>query len=383
MDAAALVQPHAPQVPDLAAVGPGHKAWIRRSFTAATGRSFQVSIGVVRGARPGPVLAHVAGQHGMEHTGPVVLRTAFTSIDPSLLSGTLLLCPAANPLALELDFEVYPEHAEASLIRPGMTYDTLGYKKREDLGQYNMNRLWPDDIASADESSEGVARRVTGWLWRTMIAPAQVVIDHHAVGATLKPYIFAEEPVLDWTPLLGVEAVWCTGPLAPEPTPYPYRRLALQSIRHGKVGICLEYSTQHQVRPEDVAIGLWGMTNLMRATGMLAGQVEIRKPVWLIEGRYYDHTRDLTTAHAGQPHYHVDEYQPLRNGDRIATVYDLQSNEPVEEIRSPYDGLMMDRSPKPVLAAGDRVCRVCDKVRLLAQPGQPYRVPPLPSLSGS
>ena len=47
------------------------KCWLSRTFKPARGREFQVTVGVIKGAKPGPVFTNVAGQHGMEHVGPM------------------------------------------------------------------------------------------------------------------------------------------------------------------------------------------------------------------------------------------------------------------------------------------------------------------------
>ncbi len=343
--------------------------------------SFTVSVGVVRGAKPGPTFANVAGQHGMEHIGPMVLRDFFEELDPQKLTGTVYLCPCANPLALAYNFEVFPDR-ETSLPEPytaDLRSDMLGFKQREDLGAYNMNRCWPDDIAASPKPDEGVATQVTRWLWKTMITPADVVIDHHSVKRARKSYIFCDEPSVAWAPFLGLEGVWCTGPLPPEPTPYPWQRLCLQSIRHSKVGICIEYSRQFEVCEEDRAAGRFALLNTMKALGMIEGAPEMPRNVWLIPGPYWEHLEELKAPHAGHIHFCVEEYQWLRAGDIIARVHDLQTNALLETIAAPSDCLMLHRTGRAVGRAGEWICRISRDARLLAQAGKPYAVPPLPA----
>jgi len=355
---------------------PGTKTWLRQTFKAANGHTFTVSIGVIRGAKPGPICTHIGGQHGMEHTGPIVLRDVFNEIDPADLCGTLYICPCANPPALVLDYEVYPEQVEhEQLMRDGVDGKALGFGKREDLGELNMNRLWP-------RGDDGVAGQVVRWLWQTAVEPADVVVDHHAVRCALKPYIFAEAEVTDWTPLLGMECVWCTGPVVANADDYPYRRLCMQAIRVGKVGMCIEYATQHMIMEDDRPIGRFAVMNLCRALGMLPGEVVIRKPVWLIEGPYWENSVEVTSKAIGHPHYVVEEYELLKKGQLIARVYCPQTNELLDEVVSPCDGLMLNRNPMAMHIPGgkkDWICRVGVNVRLLAEPGKPYTVPALKS----
>lgn len=45
----------------------------RKSFRTFAGRECIVTYGTARGSQPGPVLTVIAGQHGMEHSGPNLL----------------------------------------------------------------------------------------------------------------------------------------------------------------------------------------------------------------------------------------------------------------------------------------------------------------------
>lgn len=365
-------------VADVNAIPRGSKGWIRQSFSGANGMSFTVSVGVVRGARHGPVFANVAGQHGMEHIGPVVLRDFFDELDPEKLSGDAYVCPCANPLALSYDFEVFPENEK--LPEPGTEFlkpERFGFKKREDLGAYNMNRCWPDEIAGPAKPDEGIAMRVARWLWKTMVAPADVVIDHHSVKRARKSYIFCEKEVIPWTPYLGIEAIWCTGPLRPSPLEYPYRRLCMQAIRQGKVGICIEYSVQHWIKEEDRAVGRFALFNTMKAMGMIDGEPEFRSRIWLIPGPYWEHTIELKAGQMGHAQFRVEEYQPLRQGDVIAEVRSLETNEIRQTITAPADCLMLHRTPRPVTKVGEWICHVTKDAELLAEPGKPYPKPPM------
>jgi predicted deacylase len=51
---------------------------------------------VVNGARPGPVLALVAGSHGTEYASILALQKLAQAADPAELSGTLIILPLIN-----------------------------------------------------------------------------------------------------------------------------------------------------------------------------------------------------------------------------------------------------------------------------------------------
>ena len=357
----------------LADFQPGTKTWVRKTFTTHLGRSFCVSVGILQGAQPGPVFTNVAGQHGMEHTGPIVLRDLFDELDPAAIHGTLLLCPCANPLALELDFEIFPEFEDPALWQTDrdLSYSDFGYEDRNDLGAYNLNRIWPPS-----EDNRGVAGQIAQWLWPSLVEPADLVLDHHGLNA-LKPLVYAENPVVDWGPLLGTEAIWCTGWPA-DPDAYPYRRLGFQAIRAGKPGLIIEYATQHTVREHERRIGHFAVKNMMRALGMLRDKPPtIRRPTWLLPGHYWTDLVEVTTEHRGHLHFFVNEYQPLKKGDLIAQVRCLQTHDVLHELRAETDCLMLDRMKRAVTRPGDRVCRVHPLATLKASPDKPYDIPQL------
>lgn len=356
----------------------GSKTWVRQKFAAADGRECVVSVGVIRGAKPGRVFANVAGQHGMEHTGPMILRDLFDEIDPANLAGTLLLCPCANPLALKSNFEVYPENEKlVDIDKQDLTSSMFNFQSREQLGAYNLNRVWADDIATVEPA--GLAGRIAHWLWRTMIAHADVVVDHHSVKRSLKPYVFCEDPMTGWAPVLGFEGIWSTGPLPPEPTPYVYQRLALQSIRHGKVGLVIEYSRQYEIAESELSIGRFAVMNMMRALGMLPGKVEVPRPVWLLKGPYYNHLTVAEATAIGHVHFRVGEYEAISKGQRVAEVRDIDTHEIVQVVDALFDGLLLHRTPRPFVRPGDWICRMTQEATLVAKPGEAFEVPPLPS----
>ena len=51
---------------------------------------------VVQGARPGPVLALVSGAHGTEYASIIALEKLIERLDPSEISGTVILVPLTD-----------------------------------------------------------------------------------------------------------------------------------------------------------------------------------------------------------------------------------------------------------------------------------------------
>ena len=87
-----------------------------RSFADCNGNRRSVVWWRIRGTRPGPVLSIVAGQHGMEHVGPGLLPEFAGEMERQPFAGELRLVCNANPFALLMDYEFYPENEDLSKI---------------------------------------------------------------------------------------------------------------------------------------------------------------------------------------------------------------------------------------------------------------------------
>ena len=59
----------------------------------------EIPVSVVQGAKPGPVLALVAGTHGYEYTSIVALPRVLAKLDPKRMAGAVILVHMANPPA--------------------------------------------------------------------------------------------------------------------------------------------------------------------------------------------------------------------------------------------------------------------------------------------
>lgn len=74
----------------------GQKATGYISVPASVDAAASIPVIVVNGARPGPVLALVAGSHGTEYASILALQKLAQAADPADLSGTLIILPLIN-----------------------------------------------------------------------------------------------------------------------------------------------------------------------------------------------------------------------------------------------------------------------------------------------
>jgi predicted deacylase len=75
---------------------PGQKATGYIAVPAGVDAAANIPVVVVNGAKPGPVLALVAGSHGTEYASILALQKLAQMADPAQLSGTLVILPLIN-----------------------------------------------------------------------------------------------------------------------------------------------------------------------------------------------------------------------------------------------------------------------------------------------
>jgi predicted deacylase len=143
---------------------PGSAASGTIQIPARTGdEGTSLPISVIHGARPGPVLALVAGVHGQEYTPVLALQKLRAAIDPGTLAGTVIMVHVAN--------------------MPSYLARTIYYSPADGK---NLNRVFP---GKADGTlSERIAEVIT----REVIERATHVVDLHCGDGneSLRPYLY-------------------------------------------------------------------------------------------------------------------------------------------------------------------------------------------------
>jgi predicted deacylase len=159
---ASAAHAQAPLVVGSASARPGEAAegWI--DVPAAADPGTRIPVSVVHGARPGPVLALVAGTHGYEYTSVLALPRVRQALDPKRMSGSLILVHMANP--------------------PGFYGRRIYYNE----DGKNLNRVYPGKADGTQ--SERIAHAIT----REVIDRATHLVDMHCGDGneSLRPYSY-------------------------------------------------------------------------------------------------------------------------------------------------------------------------------------------------
>src|SRR5215468_8501765 len=79
----------------------GQKATGTIEVPAGTDPALSIPVAVIHGAKPGPVLALVAGSHGTEYTSIIALEKLITILNPADISGTVIVVPLINIQSFE------------------------------------------------------------------------------------------------------------------------------------------------------------------------------------------------------------------------------------------------------------------------------------------
>lgn len=308
---------------------PGTRASGFIEVPAAADSATRIPITIIRGSRPGPALALIAGTHGSETAPIVALQRLRALIDPEALSGTVVLVHIAN--------------------MPSFVHRTI---YRGPWDQKNLNRVYP---GRADGTiSERIAHAIT----TQVIDRSTHLVDMHAGDGneSLRSYTYwskqgvnpaadsvAREMALAW----GNDHIIID---TSRPTD-PQASLYTQNTAHlrGKPSITTENGYLGLPVEEMVVQNVRGATRLLRYLGMLPGPRElVEHPVWL------DRTEVLTSPASGTWHASVERGMTVQKGTVLGRVTDY-FGETVAEVRAPFAGVVLYVVGTPAMTKGEPV----------------------------
>ena len=84
-----------------ATAAPGKTAYGAIGIPAGSDSATSIPVAVIRGARPGPIVAFVAGSHGTEYSSIVAMQRLIGRIDAAKLAGTVIVAPLLNVASFE------------------------------------------------------------------------------------------------------------------------------------------------------------------------------------------------------------------------------------------------------------------------------------------
>lgn len=244
-----------------ASAAPGQKAFGTIEVPAGKDAAASIPVAVFHGAEPGPVLALVSGLHGTEYASVIAMEKLIQSLDPSQLSGTVIIVPLVNVPS----FEQKVPH-----VNP--------------IDGKSMNGFYPGNPNGSQTD------RVSWQITRQVVERCDYLIDYHGgdLDENLRPYAYwpksgnAKQDAIthDMVLAFGLDhiIVWSDRPKDPNASRY----LDNTANTRGKPAIAVEAGYSGTVKPKDVQLLVNGTLSVMRYLKMLPGETTpVQNPVWI------------------------------------------------------------------------------------------------------
>ena len=314
-----------------AAAGPGQKVFGAIEVPAGVDPGTRIDVAVVRGARPGPILAVVSGAHGTEYASIVAVSKLIQALDPADVSGTVILVPLVNVAS----FEQKVPH-----VNP--------------VDGKSMNRFYPGkaDGTQTERASFAITREV--------VEKCDHLIDLHGgdLDEDLRPYSYwtktgnaSQDAVSrDMVLAFGLDHVIVSTDRPKDPQASRY--LENTATTRGKPSITVEAGHAGTVEPDDVSALVEGTLSVMRYLKMLPGPpARVERPVWI------ESVKTIASGETGLFYPSVRRGSYVAEGTKVGYVTDFVGRT-IFEARAPAAGVVLYICSVPSMKKGDTIANV-------------------------
>jgi predicted deacylase len=284
------------------------------SVPAGSDSALDIPVAVIHGARPGPVIAFVAGSHGTEYSSIIAMQRLIPRIDATKLAGTVIIVPIMNI-------------ASWTSMTPHLN----------PVDRKGMNSGYPGDAMGTQTP------RALALMTSQVVVPADVVVDLHGgdLDENLRPYSYwfrGGRPAQDSAALklimaFGLDHIIVTD--VDQTAPNAGRSLSGQALVRGKTVLVAEAGRSGIVAPTDVSALVDGSLNVLASLKMIDRPfTPVRHPIWL------DGTgARLAADSAGVFIPSVDRDARVTKGQLLGYTTDFLGRK-TGEVHSPIDGLV-------------------------------------------
>ena len=290
-----------------------------------------IAVAVVHGARPGPVLALVAGAHGTEYASIIALEKMIALLNPAEISGTVIIVPLVNVQSFE---------RKVPHVNP--------------IDGKSMNRMYPGkmDGTQTDRASFIITKQV--------VEQCDHLIDLHGgdIDESLRPYSYWTKTGNEKQDQISREMVLAFGLdhiiiSADRPKDSNASRyLENTATTRGKPSITVEAGHAGTVEPDDVAALVNGCLNVMRYLKMLPGHAAlIDHPVWI------ESIASITSEQTGIFYPLVRRGTYVEKGMKVGYVTDFVGKTVYEAV-SPAAGVVLYVCAVPSMKKGDTIANI-------------------------
>ncbi len=272
--------------------------------------SILIPICVIRNG-DGPCALFTGGNHGDEYEGPIALHAMAQSLDPAVISGTVILIPSMN----------HPAFMDGARVSP--------------IDQGNMNRAFPGRPDGTP------TQKIADYFQHVLLPMTDIVLDFHSGGRTLDFLPFAASHVLEDK----AQEARCRDARDAFNAPYSVEMREIDALGMydnaaealGKTFVTTELGGGGSATPATIAIAKRGARNLLIHAGILKGAVERRPSVLLTQPD--DACFHFVTS-GGLVEFRHTLGDSVKTGDLIALLWNPEKT---------------GRAPKPILANRDGI----------------------------
>src|ERR1700674_1413410 len=291
----------------------------------------QIPVVIVRGAKPGALLALVAGAHGTEYASIIALEDLIATLDPTQMSGTVVLLP----LCTIPSFEQKVPH-----VNP--------------VDNKSMNRFYPgkEDGTQTERASFLITKEV--------VDKSDYLIDFHGgdLDESLRPYAYwvisgrAQEDATSKEMALafGLDHIIISDDRPKDLNATKY--LDNTAVMRGKPAVTVEAGYAGTVETDDVALLAQGTLSVMRYLKMLPGEPHpIENPVWI------QSLSDVSSPETGIFYPLVKRGTYVQAGMNLGYVTDYVGKI-LFEARTTVSGIVLHICAVPSMKKGDNIANI-------------------------
>jgi predicted deacylase len=304
-----------------------------------------IQVAVIHGARPGPVVAFVAGSHGTEYASIVALQRFIETVDAKSLAGTVIVAPLLNVASME---QMVPH------INP--------------VDRKGMNSSYPGNPSGTQ------SERALALVADQIVRPASVVVDLHGgdLDEDLRPYSYwirTGNPTQDDASkalalafnldVIIVRDVDATNPASA-------RSLSGFAQSLGKTTFVAEAGRAGLVEPEAVTALVSGCQNVLAALKMTAGVVPT-----MTKAVYVGSDLRVRSEKPGMFYKSVERGSYVVKGQKVGHLTDYVGRE-MGDVVAPQSGIVTFIRPVPSAGVGATLATV---TLLYGETPPPYKKP--------
>jgi predicted deacylase len=329
--AAFAQDPHPTFTVGTATASRGQKALGVIKVPAGSDAGYDIPVAVAHGARPGPVLAVVAGSHGSEYASIMAVEQLINTVKPAQMSGTLILVPIVNIAS----FQKITPHVNPT-------------------DNKSMNRYYPGDAKGTQTD------RASYEMTKEVVDKCDHLIDLHGgdLDENLRPYSYwtvtGNQKQDDFSKAMvlafGLDHIIISADRPHEPAQSRY--LENTASTRGKPSFTAEAGRSGPVDMKDANVLAKGVMNVMAHLKMTSDPVTpVANPIWI------EKVDSVASEQDGVFWPAVDRDATVKKGMKVGSITDYL-NRHVQDVVAPDDGIVLFIRALPSLKKGDSLVNV-------------------------